>query len=357
MPFSIRKIGDTTVPAVGFGCMNLSISASSAADPPPPEDNSLAVLSRAAELGTTFWDTSDAYGPSSHNEKLIGRWLAENPGLRSKIFLCTKFGFKLKPSPTSPIGYEMGIDCSPEHVRTAVNASLDRLGVDTIDLVYAHRVDPFVPIEHTVAAMAELVHAGKVRYIGLSECSATTLRRAYKIHPIAAIQMEFSPWALDLEDPQIGILTAARELDVKIVTYSPLGRGWLTNAKIEKWEDLEPFVGKIRMSVHPRFSREAFEGNLRLKRGLEEMAKEKGVSVGQLTLAWVLSQGDDFIAIPGTKTLKYLEDNAGAREVDFTAEDEAQVRSILKATGGAQGARYSEAFLKACFGDTPALEE
>lgn len=278
--FPQRKLGDTTVSALGLGCMGMSIPNSAGI---PDEKMSLATLTAAADLGVTFWDTSDMYGPH-HNEELLGRWFRENPKRRGEIFLATKFAVRI----TGP-GMQMTVDGSAAYVREACEASLKRLGVDCIDLYYAHRIDPKVPIEETVGAMAELVKEGKIKYVGLSECSARTLRRACKVHPIAAAQLEFSPFALEIEDENIGLLKACRENGVKVVVYSPLGRGWLTGS-IRSRDDLDP--KDMRLTMHPRFSEENFPSNLKLVEGVEVMAKEKGCTPGQLALAWVLAQGD-----------------------------------------------------------------
>lgn len=243
------------------------------------DEESLKVLTRAADLGVTFWDTSDVYGPFT-NEKLLGKWFKET-GRRSEIFLATKFGNKM-------VNGKMEVVGTPEYVKQACNDSLERLQTDHIDLYYQHRVDPKTPIEKTVGAMAELVKEGKVRNLGLSECSARTLQRAHKVHPIAAAQMEYSPFALEIESDQTNFLKTARELGVKIVAYSPLGRGFLTGA-IKSRDDLE--VSDSRFN-HPRFSEEHFGDNLKLVETLAEIAKEKNLTPGQLSLAWVLAQGE-----------------------------------------------------------------
>lgn len=243
------------------------------------DEQSLKVLTRAADLGITLWDTSDIYGPFT-NEKLIGRWFKET-GRRDEIFLASKFGNKFEDGAMNVYG-------SPEYVKQACAASLERLQTDRIDLYYQHRVDPDTPIEKTVQAMAELKAEGKIRYLGLSECSARTLRRAHKVHPIAAAQMEYSPFALEIESSQTDFLKTARELGVKIVAYSPLGRGFLTGS-IKTREDLDDKDSRFN---HPRFSEENFKDNLKLVEILSDIAKEKGCTPGQLSLAWVLAQGD-----------------------------------------------------------------
>jgi aryl-alcohol dehydrogenase-like predicted oxidoreductase len=278
--FPQRKIGDASVPALGLGCMGMAMVLSNGKN----DDESLKVLTAAADMGLTFWVTSDSYGPFT-NEELLGRWFAET-GRRNEIFLATKFARKIK--------FEEGklpqeeICGTPEYVKAACEASLKRLNTDYIDLYFQHRVDPKTPIEHTVQAMVDLKNEGKVRYLGLSECSANTLRRASKVHPIAAAEMEFSPFALEIESEETNFLQTARELGTKIVAYSPLGRGFLTG-NIRSRADFDPMDKRI---MFPRFDEENFGSNLKLVEGMEEMAKEKGCKVGQLALAWVLSQGD-----------------------------------------------------------------
>lgn len=238
------------------------------------------------------------------------------------------------------------------YVKQACSASLERLGIDTIDLYYQHRVDSKTPIEETVKAMAELKAEGKIRYLGLSECSAKTLRRAHAVHPIGAIQMEYSPFALEIESDQTEILATARELGVKIVAYSPLGRGFLTNT-IKSRDDIDPTDTR---ASHPRFSAEHFDDNLKLVSVLSEIAKKKGVTPGQLVLAWVLAQGDDFIPIPGTKRVKYLEENAHAVLVEPTEAEKKEIRADIDKVGGGKGERYPAAMLAHCFGDSPLLK-
>ncbi|KAI0126805.1 aldo-keto reductase [Xylariales sp. AK1849] len=335
-----RKIGDDLVSAQGLGCMGMSFGYTSNGG--YNDEESLKVLTRAADLGVTFWDTSDIYGPFT-NEKLIGKWFKET-GRRNEIFLATKFANRF-------VDGKMEVNGSPEYVKQACKESLERLQTDHIDLYYQHRVDSKTPIETTVGAMAELRKEGKVRYLGLSECSAKTLRRAYKVHPIAAAQMEFSPFALEIESDQTDFLKTAKELGVKIVAYSPLGRGFLTGA-IKSREDLDPSDSRAK---HPRFSEEHFGDNLKLVELLASIAKEKGVTPGQLVLAWVLAQGEDFIPIPGTKRIKYLEENAEAVNVKLSKDEEQKIRKAIESVGGSKGARYPEAMLSALFGDSPEL--
>ncbi|KAJ6517517.1 Aldo keto reductase [Mycena vitilis] len=281
MPFT-RKIGESTFPGVGFGLMGLSSGYGAIES----DEERFKVLDAAYIAGCTFWDTADAYGD---NEELIGKWF-KRTGKRDDIFLCTKFGFT--PS--------YAINGTPEYVKTAAESSLKKLGVDHIDLYYLHRADVKTPIEHTVAAMAEFVKAGKVKHLGLSEVSADTLRRAHAVHPIAAVQVEYSPFTHDIEDPKIGLLTTARELGVKIVAYSPLGRGLLTG-QYNSPDDFED--GDFR----PRYSAANFPNILKLADGLKAIgAKYNDATAGQVALAWVLAQGDDVIPIPGTTKNKAL---------------------------------------------------
>jgi aryl-alcohol dehydrogenase-like predicted oxidoreductase len=295
------------------------------------DDESLATIHRALDLGINFLDTSDVYGPYK-NEELVGRAIQ---GKRDQVVLATKFGIIRDPKDPSV----RGISGKPEYVRQACEASLRRLNVDTIDLYYQHRVDPNTPIEDTVRAMAELVKEGKVRYLGLSEASVATLRRAVKVHPIAALQTEYSLWTRDPEDE---ILPTCRELGIGFVAYSPLGRGFLTG-QFKRIEDL-PADDYRRFS--PRFQGENFQKNLDLVHRVEEIAKEKKCHPSQLALAWVLGQGDDIVPIPGTKRRKYLEENVAALDVQLTAED---LRRLAEAFphGAASGQRYTEQMMKA----------
>lgn len=340
MPYPQRKIGDTAVSAQGLGCMGMSFGYSSYGG--YDDTASLEVLTRAADLGITFWDTSDIYGPHT-NEKLIGKWFAQT-GRRGEIFLATKFANLM-------VDGKMVLRGDAAYVREACDASLARLGIDCIDLYYQHRVDSKTPIEETVGAMAKLKQAGKIRHLGLSECSARTLRRAHAVHPIAALQIEFSPFALEIESAQVDLLRTARELGVAIVPYSPLGRGFLTNT-IKSRADLDESDTRLR---HPRFSEEHFGENLKLVRTLAEMAQRKGVTPGQLVLAWVMAQGEDFIPIPGTKKVQYLEENAAAAEVRLSEQEKREIRAEIDKVGGGKGERYPPAMMQACFGDSPEL--
>jgi aryl-alcohol dehydrogenase-like predicted oxidoreductase len=321
-----RQLGRSglTVSALGFGCMGMS-------DFYGPRDDarSMDTLNRAIELGVTFWDTSDAYGPY-RNEELVGRAIR---GRRDKVTIATKFG--IVRSPEDPTRRE--ISGRPEYVRSACEASLKRLGIETIDLYYQHRVDPKTPIEETVGAMAKLVKEGKVRYLGMSEAGPETIRRACKVHPIAALQNEYSLWSRDPED---GILALCRELGIGLVAYSPLGRGFLTG-QIRKFDDLAPDDFR-RFS--PRFQGENFNKNLELVARIQEIAKNKGCTPGQLALAWVLAQGKDIVPIPGTKRREYLEENVGALDVKLGAEDLKRIDEVAP-KGAASGERYPAAMM------------
>ena len=296
-----RTLGDgLVVSSQGLGCMGMSEFYGSA-----DEDEALATIGRALDLGITFLDTADMYGPFA-NEQLVGRALA---GRRDEVVLATKFGIVRDVA-----GGRLGIAGDPAYVRASCDASLQRLGVDVIDLYYQHRVDLKVPIEDTVGAMAELVAAGKVRHLGLSEASADTVRRAAAVHPIAAVQSEYSLFSRDIER---AVLPAMRELGIGLVAYSPLGRGFLTGA-ITSLDDLAPDDFR---RTNPRFGEQALAANLRLVDALRELAAEKGVTPGQLALAWVSAQGEDVVPIPGTKRRTYLEENAAARDVALSEED------------------------------------
>jgi aryl-alcohol dehydrogenase-like predicted oxidoreductase len=291
---------------------------------------SIATIHRALELGIDFLDTADMYGVGE-NERLVGRAIADR---RDRVFLATKFG-----NVRGPNGEYLGVNGRPEYVRAACDASLTRLNVETIDLYYQHRVDPSVPIEETVGAMAELVKAGKVRYLGLSEAAPQTIRRAHGVHPIAALQTEYSLWT---RDPENDVLQTVRELGIAFVAYSPLGRGFLTGA-FTRFEELAADDWRRN---NPRFQGENFERNLRLVREVQALANEKGCTPSQLALAWLLSRGSDIIPIPGTKRRKYLEDNAAAVDVQLSPEDLERLERAFP-FGITAGDRYPETAMAA----------
>ncbi|PTQ60753.1 aryl-alcohol dehydrogenase-like predicted oxidoreductase [Sphingomonas sp. PP-CE-3G-477] len=318
-----RKLGrqGLEVSALGLGCMGMSDFYGSR-----DEAESVATINRALDLGVTFLDTADMYGVGA-NEQLVGRVVRER---REWVVVATKFG-----NVRGADGSFKGVNGRPDYVRSACDASLQRTGLDVIDLYYQHRVDPDVPIEETVGAMADLVRAGKVKYLGLSEAAPATIRRAHAVHPITALQTEYSLWSRDVEDQ---ILPTVRELGIGFVPYSPLGRGFLTG-QFKTPNDLD--AGDTRRN-HPRFQGEAFQKNLDLVAAIGTMAEEKGYTPAQLALAWVLRQGEDIVPIPGTKRRTYLEDNLGALDVDLSAADLARIDEILP-PGAAQGTRYPDA--------------
>jgi aryl-alcohol dehydrogenase-like predicted oxidoreductase len=321
-PFNITG---PRIASIGLGCMGMSEFYG-----PRDDAESIKVIHRAIDLGMDHLDTADMYGVG-HNERLVGRAIE---GRRDRVFLATKFG-----NVRGDDGSFKGVSGKPEYVRRQCDQSLKNLNVDVVDLYYQHRVDPNTPIEDTIGAMAELVQAGKVRFLGMSEAAPQTIRRAATVHPVAALQTEYSLWT---RDPEADVLPTCRELGITFVAYSPLGRGFLTG-QIKRFEDL-PADDFRRMS--PRFQGENFARNLDLVRKIEQIAQRKNCTPSQLALAWVLAQGEDIIAIPGTKRMKYLEENAGAVDVKLSEQDLSEIDQVLP-RGATAGERYPEFAMKA----------
>jgi aryl-alcohol dehydrogenase-like predicted oxidoreductase len=328
-----RKLGTTgpSISAIGLGCMSMSPVYG-----PTDDATSIATIHRALELGINFLDTADIYGAGG-NEELVGRAIK---GKRDQVVLATKFGNVIKGSWADGKGY--AIDGTPAYVRRAAEASLRRLGVETIDLYYQHRVDPKTPIEETVGAMAELVQEGKVRYLGLSEAAPETIRRAHAVHPIAALQTEYSLWTRDPEDE---LLELTRQLGVTFVAYSPLGRGFLTGA-LKSPDDLAPDDWRRK---NPRFQGENFRKNLELVEELEAMARAKGTTAAQLALAWLLTRGKHVVPIPGSRRIERLEENAAAADITLT-DNELHRLELIAPVGAAAGTRYPEPMMAALNG-------
>jgi len=323
-----RKLGSLEVSALGLGCMGMSAFYGST-----DEAEAIATIHRARELGISFLDTAQLYGPLT-NEELVGQAIE---GHRDDYVIATKFARRMDNATPGDMSTVGPLDGSAEHVRSSIEGSLRRLGVDCVDLFYQHRVDSNVPIEETVGAMAELVQQGKIKHIGLSEAAPDTIRRGHAVHPITAVQTEYSMWT---RDPETGVLPTCRELGIGFVPYSPLGRGFLSG-RFKSHDDLDP--SDFRRS-NPRFTGENLDANLKLAAKVAEIANQKGVTPAQLALAWVLAQGEDLVPIPGTKRRTYLEQNAAAVDVELTAEDLARIDAELPPVAGA---RYDEAGMAA----------
>ncbi|CAF9914602.1 hypothetical protein IMSHALPRED_001957 [Imshaugia aleurites] len=324
------------VTALGYGAMGLSAFYGK----PESDEDRFRLLDKAYDMGETFWDSADIY---SDSEDLIGKWF-ERTGKRDDIFLATKFANVIKDG-------ERMVRSDPEYVREACEKSLKRLGISSIDLYYCHRLDRKTPVEKTVEAMAQLKKEGKIKYLGLSEVSAASLRRAHAVHPISAVQVEYSPFTTDIESPDIALLKTCRELGVATIAYSPLGRGMLTGA-YKSPADFEE--GDFR-SRAPRFSEENFPKNLKLVDEINEIAKKKGCTSGQITLAWLLAQGPDVIPIPGTKKIKYLEENLAALDVNLTSSEIAEIRKAVE-NAEVHGYRYPEQMMGTLLADSPELK-
>ncbi|KAJ8113816.1 hypothetical protein ONZ43_g5060 [Nemania bipapillata] len=338
MALPTRALGSNgpQVPALGLGLMGLS----SFYGVPPSDEERLELLDRAYELGCTHWDSAALYGDS---EELLGKWF-QRTGKRKEIFLATKFGNHVTPDG----GRE--INNNPDYIRKAVAQSLKRLQTDHIDLLYCHRFSGDVPVEQIIATMKEFVDAGKVSYLGLSECGVDTLKRAAKVHPIHAYQIEYSPFSRDIEFPEVGLLKTCRSLGIATVAYSPLGRGMLTG----QYKSVDDFDEDDFRRTIPRFSRENFHKNIELVNKLKEIAERKSCTSGQLSLAWLMKQGDDIFTIPGTKKIKYLEENVASCAVELTDEEEREIRVAIE-SAEVHGTRVSAPHLTLLVKDTPPL--
>ncbi|KAI0534213.1 Aldo/keto reductase-like protein [Xylaria digitata] len=320
--------GGPQVPQLGFGLMELSTGY---VNKSPPDAERFEVLDSAWEMGATFWDTAAGYGD---NEALVGKWFKLHPERRQEVFIATKFGLRVENAEDVKVVFMF--DSSPENCRRSCEKSLQNLGIDSIDLFYVHRFDRVTPVEKTMEALVELKREGKIKYIGLSEPSSDTVRRAYAIHPIAAVQIEYNPWSLDIEtEAGTNLLATCRELGVAIVAYSPLGRGFLSG-RFRSLDDLDPADKRRGL---PRFSAENFPKNVELAKVFLDIAETKGCTPAQVALAWLMAQGPDVFPIPGTKTLKYLEQNVGAVHVKISLEDDKRIRETIKSLGGVSGAR------------------
>ncbi|KAF2004968.1 putative aldo-keto reductase [Amniculicola lignicola CBS 123094] len=337
LPTATLGKGGPKVNRLGFGLMGLSVFYGEK----KPDEERLALLDQAYEMGERFWDTADMYGDS---EDLLGKWFKANPDKRSSIFLATKFANRTAPDGTR------SVDSSPEYCKQACETSLARLGLPGVELYYIHRLDTETPIEKTVEAMVALKEQGKIKYLGISECSSNSLRRAHKIHPISAVQVEYSPFALEIESKQIDLLKTCRELGVAVVAYSPLGRG-IFSGSIRSVDDLEE--GDFRR-IMPRYSKENFPKNLRLVDELSAIAKEKGMTPSQLVLTWLMAQGEDIFPIPGTANSKRLEENVGSLKFTLTVDEEKTIRTLCE-EAEVSGSRYPDAFMSTCYRDTPEL--
>ncbi|RMZ81110.1 hypothetical protein DV738_g2433, partial [Chaetothyriales sp. CBS 135597] len=336
-----RKLGKNgpEITSIGYGFMGLSAFYGKVGN----DEERLALIDHIYASGERNWDTADMYGDS---EDLLGKWFKQNPGKREQIFLATKFA-----NFSDPETGQRRVRNDPEYIHQAIEKSLTRLGLPYVDLYYVHRVNSDTPIEITVGELKKLKEAGKIKYIGLSEVSAETLRRASKIVHIDAVQVEYSPFSTDIEDPKIDVLRTARELGSAIVAYSPLGRGFLSGT-IKSRDDLDPTDFRLLM---PRFSPESFPKNLELVHGIEKIAQKKSITPSQLVLAWLLAQGDDIIPIPGTTNAKRVDENLGALAVTLTKEEDNELRQLIENTG-VSGDRYPPHMSKVLFGDTKPLD-